>query len=67
MKKNLIISFPPVSEAETGAFFAEEKAILFMRSIRERMEFLKKSFDQLNSSADVNPSAPPHHPNWTKL
>jgi hypothetical protein len=41
--------FPvPISEAGTATFFAEDKAILFMRYIRKYMEFLKKSMDQQN-------------------
>jgi hypothetical protein len=42
--------FPvPILEAGTATFFAEDKAILFMRYIRKHMEFLKKSMDQQNS------------------
>jgi hypothetical protein len=39
--------FPvPISEAGTATFFAEDKAILFMRYIRRHMEYLKKSMNQ---------------------
>ncbi len=42
--------FPvPISEAGTATFFAEDRAILFMRYIRKHMEFLKKSMEQQNS------------------
>lgn len=42
--------FPvPISEAGTATFFAEDRAILFMRYIRKHMEFLKKSMEQSNS------------------
>jgi hypothetical protein len=42
--------FPvPISEAGTATFFAEDKAILFMRYLRKHMEYLKKSMDQQNS------------------
>ena len=42
--------FPvPISESGTATFFAEDKAILFMRYIRKYMEFLKKSMGQQNS------------------
>ncbi len=39
--------FPvPISEAGTATFFAEDKAILFMRYIRRHIEYLKKSMEQ---------------------
>jgi hypothetical protein len=42
--------FPvPTSEAGTATFFAEDRAILFMRYIRKHMEYLKKSMEQSNS------------------
>ena len=42
--------FPvPISEAGTATFFAEDRAILFMRYIRKYMEFLKKSMDKKDS------------------
>jgi len=42
--------FPvPTSEAGTATFFAEDRAILFMRYIRKHLEFLKKSAEQQNS------------------
>jgi hypothetical protein len=42
--------FPvPTSEAGTATFFAEDRAILFMRYIRKHIEYLKKSMEQNNS------------------
>jgi hypothetical protein len=42
--------FPvPISEAGTATFFAEDRAILFMRYIRRHIEYLKKSMEQNNS------------------
>ncbi len=42
--------FPvPIAEAGTATFFAEDRAILFMRYIRKYMEFLAKSMEQKNS------------------
>jgi hypothetical protein len=42
--------FPvPIEEAGTATFFAEDRAILFMRYIRKHMEFLAKSMQQKNS------------------
>ncbi len=42
--------FPvPISEAGTATFFAEDRAILFMRYIRRYIDFLKKSMEQSNS------------------
>jgi hypothetical protein len=39
--------FPvPISEAGNATFFAEDKAILFMRYLRRHMEYLKKSMNQ---------------------
>jgi len=36
--------FPvPISEAGTATFFAQDRAILFMRYIRKYIEFLQKS------------------------
>ena len=35
-----------ISEAGTATFFAEDKAILFMRYIRKHMEFLKQAWEQ---------------------
>jgi len=52
--------FPvPISDAGTATFFAEDKAILFMRYIRRHLEFLKKSMDQKGSlefNADLSTS-----------
>ena len=42
--------FPvPTLEAGTATFFAEDRAILFMRYIRKHLEFLEKSMEQKNS------------------
>jgi len=42
--------FPvPTTEAGTATFFAEDRAILFMRYIRKHMEFLQNSMSQKNS------------------
>ena len=41
--------FPvPLSEAGTATFFAQDKAILFMRYIRKHLEYLKTSVEQKN-------------------
>jgi hypothetical protein len=48
--------FPvPISEAGTATFFAQDRAILFMRYIRKYMEFLSKS---MNSSDSLEFSEP---------
>jgi hypothetical protein len=55
--------FPvPVSEAGTATFFAEDKAILFMRYIRKHMEFLKKSMEQKGSLEFKVPQNDPSNP-----
>lgn len=42
--------FPvPIAEAGTATFFAEDKAILFMRYIRKHIEYLNKSMHQQTS------------------
>ena len=42
--------FPvPTAEAGTATFFAQDRAILFMRYIRKHLEFLQKSREQENS------------------
>ncbi len=50
--------FPvPISEGGTATFFAEDRAILFMRYIRKHMEYLKKSMEQTHGlEFDGNPS-----------
>ena len=41
--------FPvPIAEAGTATFFAEDRAMLFMRYIRKHMELLNKSMEQKN-------------------
>lgn len=38
--------FPvPISDAGTATFLAEDRAILFMRYIREHIDYLKKSLE----------------------
>jgi len=42
--------FPvPVAEAGTATFFAQDRAILFMRYIRKHVEYLHKSVEEQRS------------------